>query len=280
MSRVIQTTKADFAESFLYLNGHRLSLNDYPHLREIYNSEASESVYMFSRQCVYNNQKIFLSTGQNKLAKDLKEGDAILGFDENNLKIIVDSVTNCWDNGIKSVYRIKTRTGKEVYVTDNHPFWKLNNWCEAKDLKEGDLIALSKNNGASLLKNKTVPDCEYKILAFLLAEGGLHGRSIGFTNNNICSSLGEKILVFVLGLSDVIFGCSQISCTIFDIHTCTFSKPHTIRKPITIHLCPLNIQNYKGTFPSFPKILFSKTTQTSWNVNSNTCIYFFLPSFK
>ncbi|KKL83700.1 hypothetical protein LCGC14_1972150, partial [marine sediment metagenome] len=30
MSRVIQTTKADFAENFLYLNGHRLSLNDYP----------------------------------------------------------------------------------------------------------------------------------------------------------------------------------------------------------------------------------------------------------
>ncbi len=50
MSRVIQTTKADFAENFLYLNGHRLSLNDYPHLREIYNSEAKESVYMFSRQ--------------------------------------------------------------------------------------------------------------------------------------------------------------------------------------------------------------------------------------
>lgn len=50
MSHIIQTTKADFAENFLFLNGRRLSLTDYPHLREIYNSEAKESVYMFSRQ--------------------------------------------------------------------------------------------------------------------------------------------------------------------------------------------------------------------------------------
>lgn len=50
MSQVIQTTKADFSENFLFLNGHQLSLNDYPHLRAIYNSDATESVYMFSRQ--------------------------------------------------------------------------------------------------------------------------------------------------------------------------------------------------------------------------------------
>jgi len=50
MSQIITTTKADFSESFLYLNGSRLTLNDYPHMRAIYNSSASESVYMFSRQ--------------------------------------------------------------------------------------------------------------------------------------------------------------------------------------------------------------------------------------
>lgn len=50
MSKIIETTKADFAENFLFLNGHQLSLDDYPHLRAIYNSEATESVFMFSRQ--------------------------------------------------------------------------------------------------------------------------------------------------------------------------------------------------------------------------------------
>lgn len=50
MSKVIETTKADFAENFLFLNGHQLSLDDYPHLRAIYNSEATEAVFMFSRQ--------------------------------------------------------------------------------------------------------------------------------------------------------------------------------------------------------------------------------------
>lgn len=50
MSQIIQTTKADFSENFLYLNGHQLSLNDYPHLRDIYNLDSAQAVLMFSRQ--------------------------------------------------------------------------------------------------------------------------------------------------------------------------------------------------------------------------------------
>lgn len=46
----IKLTKADFAENFLYLNGKKFSLSDYPHMRDIYNSTAREVVLMFSRQ--------------------------------------------------------------------------------------------------------------------------------------------------------------------------------------------------------------------------------------
>lgn len=50
MTKVIETSKAEFAENFLYLNGHQLSLQDYPHLREIYNLETDQAVLKFSRQ--------------------------------------------------------------------------------------------------------------------------------------------------------------------------------------------------------------------------------------
>lgn len=48
--KIIETSRSKFSESFLYLNGNQLSLKDYPHLRPIYDSEAREQVYMFSRQ--------------------------------------------------------------------------------------------------------------------------------------------------------------------------------------------------------------------------------------
>ena len=46
----IKITRSDFAEKFLHLNGSPFSLDDYPHMRQIYNSSAKNVVLMFSRQ--------------------------------------------------------------------------------------------------------------------------------------------------------------------------------------------------------------------------------------
>ena len=46
----ISLTRSDFAENFLFLNGRSLSLDDYPHLRRIYNDNSNELVLKFSRQ--------------------------------------------------------------------------------------------------------------------------------------------------------------------------------------------------------------------------------------
>ncbi len=46
----IELTLSDFAENFFVLSGRPLSLDDYPHMREIYNTDAQKSVMKFSRQ--------------------------------------------------------------------------------------------------------------------------------------------------------------------------------------------------------------------------------------
>lgn len=46
----IEILPSKFAEQFLYLNGRALSLDDYPHLRDIYNSTSRGIVLKFSRQ--------------------------------------------------------------------------------------------------------------------------------------------------------------------------------------------------------------------------------------
>ncbi len=48
--RVIEVSKAEFAESFLHLNGRPLNLDDYYFLRPIYDDESKEIVLKFSRQ--------------------------------------------------------------------------------------------------------------------------------------------------------------------------------------------------------------------------------------
>jgi hypothetical protein len=48
--KVITTTRSEFAEKFLYLNGMPFSLTDYPHMYDVYNSTAKEVVMKTSRQ--------------------------------------------------------------------------------------------------------------------------------------------------------------------------------------------------------------------------------------
>jgi intein/homing endonuclease len=149
MSRIVSLSRSQFAESFLWLNGRKLSLDYYPHMRQIYDSEARESVLMFSRQCVYDNQRIDLADGSYKIAKDLKIGDLIIGFNTETNKNALDKIKDIWDNGIQPVYLIGTETGRTAYVTNNHPFRKEKSWCEAQNLAKGDLITVSKENSVN-----------------------------------------------------------------------------------------------------------------------------------
>jgi len=48
--RVVELMPSDFSETFLYLNGRRFSLTDYPYLRSVYNCRDPRVVLKFSRQ--------------------------------------------------------------------------------------------------------------------------------------------------------------------------------------------------------------------------------------
>ena len=49
-AKTVAISKSDFVEKTLFLNGHKFSLNDYPHMRAIYNSPYRDIVMQFSRQ--------------------------------------------------------------------------------------------------------------------------------------------------------------------------------------------------------------------------------------
>jgi phage terminase large subunit GpA-like protein len=48
--KVVSLTMSDFAENFFMLSGEQFSLDDYPHMRRIYNTPAKDIVMKFSRQ--------------------------------------------------------------------------------------------------------------------------------------------------------------------------------------------------------------------------------------
>lgn len=152
--RQVSLTLSDFTENFLYLGNEPFSLEDYPHMRQIYNSNAKDIVMKFSRQCVVDDQPIDLWNGKRRKAKELQKGDLLVTLDEESLTNKLRPIKALWDNGVQECYLIQTQNGHKARVTFNHPFYTQRGWVEAQNLKKDDLIATSLNNSCVLEETK------------------------------------------------------------------------------------------------------------------------------
>lgn len=127
--------------------------------------------YGFNKCVVGATEIIDADTGELVTVEELfRAGRRIntLSCDD-DYKIASRPIVDCVTNGHKPVYRVKTKLGYEITVTDNHPFLTFDGWKELKDLNVGDRVAtprvLPAFSCTSWLKHKLV------VLAGVLAEG-------------------------------------------------------------------------------------------------------------
>ena len=93
-----------------------------------------------------------------------------------------ESAVGDWiDSGIKPVRRVTTRTGRVVETTPHHPFLGVDGWTPLYDLKLGDRIAVPRAVPVFGERDALSPE-RVRLLAYLLAEGGLTQSSPRWTN--------------------------------------------------------------------------------------------------
>ncbi|RMD69653.1 MAG: DNA polymerase III subunit alpha, partial [Gammaproteobacteria bacterium] len=74
-----------------------------------------------------------------------------------------------YDNGVQSVYRIRTRTGRVLELTREHPLLTIEGWRHLCDLSVGDAIAVPQTLG---IDRGDDPDpARVKLLAYLIGDG-------------------------------------------------------------------------------------------------------------
>jgi len=98
-----------------------------------------------SGKCVVGNTRIALTNGSFKKAKDLLPGDNVYSFDEGNYRLVPDRVVAMESNGVKNVFKLTLRCGREIIVTDNHPFYTEGGWKQLKDLSIDDNLLIAKD---------------------------------------------------------------------------------------------------------------------------------------
>ncbi|MEH2089749.1 replicative DNA helicase [Nostoc sp.] len=86
------------------------------------------------------------------------------------------------DDGIKPVFRVKTRLGRSIETTITHPYLTIKGWEKLENLTVGDKIAVPRK--INVFGTKTIRECEVKLLAYLIGDGGLTNCTPRFTNSN------------------------------------------------------------------------------------------------
>ena len=144
-----------------------------------------------SGKCLSEDSKILTSAGRIK-AKDfynLEHKPHIVAFNEETCNTEMAAATIV-KNGIKEVFELKTKNGRETTVTSNHPFLiqtdeELALWKEVKDISIGDKIAVP--SGYSHVSNlgwvDPVGERKSRLLGYLTGDGGTsHKITTRFTN--------------------------------------------------------------------------------------------------
>ena len=147
-------------------------------------------------------------TGLRMSIKDMYGGHKKIhlhSLDEKNGKIMSFQTSSLQENGIKQVYVLKTRSGRSIRATGNHPFLTFSTWKNLEDISLGEKIAVPRVLHSEILDKICAKDIQKILkakaatLGYLISEGNLchpHGIYFYSTQENEVKDFVKNVSVF------------------------------------------------------------------------------------
>jgi len=135
-------------------------------------------------KCLDGNSRVFcIPKGEKNYSyykiKDLVNNKGKILSLDNKGSFIESNFKNVRKTGKKELFKLKTRTGREILVSKNHPFLTITEkgteWLSLEELNDSSFVCLP--NKINLNKSAKIKDEEIKILAHLIAEGKLGDKA-------------------------------------------------------------------------------------------------------
>lgn len=135
-------------------------------------------------KCVAADTKVLLPDGRYLTIKEVVENKEpnILTLTPQH-KLAVRKVSGWWKLEGKPLLKITTNRNRVLECTPEHPLLTKEGWIEASKLKEGDLIGVPRH--VPIFGSINMRECEVKLLAYFITEGGLTQGKASFTNSDI-----------------------------------------------------------------------------------------------
>lgn len=134
-------------------------------------------------KCLAASSEIVLEDGSLATIEEIyhRQVARLLTLNE-NWKLNFTAPSAFVDDGIKPVFRVTTRLGRQVESTITHPFLTFDGWRKLGELKVGEKIAVPRVINA--FGTETLNDGKIKLLAYLIGDGCLTKQTPEFTNTN------------------------------------------------------------------------------------------------
>ena len=152
---------------------------------EVFDMMAKFAGYGFNKCVVSETEIIDAETGARTSVGELfrRRHPFTIHALGDDLKLRPRRVTDVVWNGRKPVFELRTKLGKRITATGNHPFRTLDGWTNLEDLRPGDRIAAPRT--LPVATEETWPEHELVALAGLIAEGNTcHPSCLYFYGND------------------------------------------------------------------------------------------------
>jgi replicative DNA helicase len=123
-------------------------------------------------KCETFDTEVLLSDGSVKTIEEIYNlKSAELLTLKNDFKFTLTKASDFIDDGVKPVFRVTTKLGRQIETTITHPYLTLKGWSELKKLRVGDKIAVPRI--MNIFGKDEMRECEVKILGYLLGDGSI-----------------------------------------------------------------------------------------------------------
>ncbi|HEY6277633.1 MAG TPA: replicative DNA helicase [Streptosporangiaceae bacterium] len=127
---------------------------------------------------------------------------------DERLRLVPETMTHAFPSGVKEVFRVRLRSGREVEATTNHPFLTYGGWRPLGDLGAGTRVAVPRHVPAPLARHQ-MPEPEIIMLARQRIEHLTTDQKVGG------SSPGERGLA---GVPEKVFSLPKRQLALFLRH--------------------------------------------------------------
>lgn len=129
---------------------------------------------------VSGDSLVYMADGTTKTIKEVVERKLsnVLCFNSASMSVVNGVVSDWIFSGVKKEYKITLKNRESIKAAITHPFYTPEGWKPIGDIRAGDFVAVAKNINVG---TGSLPEHIVKALAYLIADGHLKDKSIGFT---------------------------------------------------------------------------------------------------